>query len=573
MVLREFFARHWPVYLLGISLLIVTDLLSLLIPRAVGQAVDSIGTGDGNVTSALWLLAGVAVAMAVLRFLYRECIMGTTRRLEHFLREKLFHHALHLPMSIFDEAGPGKIMALTVNDVASVRVAIGLGIMLLVDAGVMGLISFLVMFRSIDPMLTLWSVAPLPIVFILAAFLGRTVHERFRRVQEKFSVLTEFTQELFGGVKVIKAFGVEATLTDRFRNVNQENMAANLALARVQAVYLPVTHVAPLLCYAVSLWIGGGLIIAGTISVGELAAFTGYLGLIIWPVMGLGYLINTVQRGSASLMRINDFLAIPPYEISDGENTSASVEWQEDIEFRGLTFQYPHATTPSLQDVSLRIPSGATIGIVGRTGSGKTTLLRLLLRLYPVPEGQLFVGGEDINRQDFVRLRAGVGYVPQDAALFSATIAENIMFGQAFERSRVQEAAETAVVREDIDSRAEGFGSMLGEKGTRLSGGQRQRVAIARALIRRPSLLLLDDVFAALDYKTQTELIENLREIEAGRTTLIVSQRVAAVKHASLIIVMDGGRIVERGTHEELIDAGGLYYRLYEQQLAAGDLS
>jgi len=386
-------------------------------------------------------------------------------------------------------------------------------------------------------------------------------------------VLTEFTQELFGGVKVIKAFGVESTLTDRFRNVNQENMAANLALARVQAVYLPVTHVAPLLCYAVSLWIGGGLIIAGTISVGELAAFTGYLGLIIWPVMGLGYLINTVQRGSASLMRINDFLAIPPYEITDGENTAASVEWQGDIEFRALTFQYPHATIPSLQEVSLRIPSGATIGIVGRTGSGKTTLLRLLLRLYPVPEGQLFVDGEDINRRDFVRLRAGVGYVPQDAALFSATIAENIMFGQEFERSRVQEAAETAVVREDIDSRAEGFGSMLGEKGTRLSGGQRQRVAIARALIRRPSLLLLDDVFAALDYKTQTELIENLREIEAGRTTLIVSQRVAAVKHASLIIVMDGGRIVERGTHEELIAAGGLYFRLYEQQLAAGDLS
>lgn len=573
MVLREFFARHWPVYLLGISLLIVTDLLSLLIPRAVGQAVDSIGTGDGNVTSALWLLAGVAVAMAVLRFLYRECIMGTTRRLEHFLREKLFHHALHLPMSIFDEAGPGKIMALTVNDVASVRVAIGLGIMLLVDAGVMGLISFLVMFRSIDPMLTLWSVAPLPIVFVLAAFLGRTVHERFRKVQEKFSVLTEFTQELFGGVKVIKAFGVEATLTDRFRNVNQENMAANLALARVQAVYLPVTHVAPLLCYAVSLWIGGGLIIAGTISVGELAAFTGYLGLIIWPVMGLGYLINTVQRGSASLMRLNDFLAIPPYEITDGDNTAASGEWQGDIEFRGLTFQYPHATTPSLQEVSLRIPSGSTIGIVGRTGSGKTTLLRLLLRLYPVPDGQLFVGGEDINRWDFVRLRAGVGYVPQDAALFSATIAENIMFGQVFERSRVQEAAEAAVVREDIDSRAEGFGSMLGEKGTRLSGGQRQRVAIARALIRRPSLLLLDDVFAALDYKTQTELIENLREIEAGRTTLIVSQRVAAVKHAGMIIVMDGGRIVERGTHEDLIAAGGLYYRLYEQQLAAGDLS
>lgn len=573
MVLRDFFARHWPAYLLGIALLIVTDLLSLLIPRAIGQAIDSIGTGDGNVTGALWLLAGVAVAMAVLRYLYREFIMGTTRRLEHYLREKIFRHALHLPMSVFDEAGPGKIMALTVNDVASVRVAVGLGIMLLVDAGVMGLISFVVMFRSIDPTLTLWSVTPLPVVFIATAFLGRTVHERFRRVQEKFSVLTEFSQELFGGVKVIMAFGVENTLTERFVGVNQENMDANLALARIQAVYVPVTHVAPLLCYAVSLWIGGRLIIAETISVGDLAAFTGYLGLIIWPVMGLGYLLNTVQRGSASLLRINDFLAIPPYEITDGEETDASVVWQGDIEFRDLTFRYPHATTPSLKDVSLKIAAGSTIGIVGRTGSGKTTLLRLLLRLYPVPEGQLFVGGEDINRQDFVRLRSKLGYVPQDAALFSATIAENITFGQTFERGEVLAAAQAAVVREDIDSRAEGFGSMLGEKGTRLSGGQRQRVAIARALIRRPALLLLDDVFAALDYRTQTELIENLREFEAGRTTLIVSQRVAAVKQAGLIIVMDGGRIVERGSHDELLAAGGLYYKLYEQQLAAGDLS
>ena len=309
MLLWEFFKRYWPIYLLGIVLLIVTDLLSLLIPRAVGQAVDSIGTGDGTVTGALWILAGVSVSMAVLRFLYRECIMGTTRRLEYFLRNKIFQHALHLPMSVYDEAGPGKIMALSVNDVTSIRVAVGLGIMLLVDAGVMGVASFLVMFRNIDPTLTLWSVAPLPMVFIATAVLGRMVHNRFRKVQEKFSALTEFAQELFGGVKVVKAFGAEKTMMERFRNVNQENMAANISLARIQAIYSPVTHVAPLMCYAVALWLGGNLIIEGKISIGGLAAFTGYLGLIIWPVMGLGYLINTVQRGSASLIRINEFLS------------------------------------------------------------------------------------------------------------------------------------------------------------------------------------------------------------------------------------------------------------------------
>ena len=574
MVLWEFFKRYWLIYLLGIALLIATDLLSLLIPRAVGQAVDSIGTGDGTVTEALWILAGVSVSMAVLRFLYRECIMGTTRRLEYFLRNKIFQHALHLPMSVYDEVGPGKIMALSVNDVTSIRVAVGLGIMLLVDAGVMGVASFLVMFRSIDPTLTLWSVAPLPLVFIMTAVLGRMVHNRFRNVQEKFSALTEFSQELFGGVKVVKAFGSEKTMTERFRDVNQENMAANMSLARIQAIYSPVTHVAPLMCYAVALWLGGNLIIEGKISIGGLAAFTGYLGLIIWPVMGLGYLINTVQRGSASLIRINEFLSMRPYEIITDMQVEAPIAGPlGDIEIRNLTFQYPLSAGPSLKELSLLIPDGSTVGIVGRTGSGKTTLLRILLRLYPFEDGKVFIGGVDINSIEFVRLRSFIGYVPQDAALFSATIAENIAFGQPYNRSQVQQAAESAVVREDIDAKPEGFGAVLGEKGTRLSGGQRQRVAVARALIRQPFLLLLDDVFSALDYGTQAELVDNLRAVETGRTTLIVSQRVAAVKHAKFIIVMDGGRIAEQGSHDELIAARHLYYRLYEQQLAAGDLA
>lgn len=573
MIIREFLMRHWPLYGLGITLLIITDLLSILIPRTIGQAIDIIG-GNGDVTDSLWFLATIAATMAVLRFFYRECIMGTTRRLEYFLRNQIFRQALYLPMSIYDEAGPGKLMALTVNDVTSVRVAVGLGIMLLVDAGIMGVVSFTMMFRSIDPTLTLVSVLPLPLVFIATAVLGRVVHERFRRVQEKFSVLTEFTQELFGGVKVVKAFGAEEILTARFADVNRDNMTANLALAEIQAVYIPITHVAPLTCYALALGFGGRLIIENRISVGDLAAFTGYLGLIIWPVMGLGYLINIVQRGRASWLRIRDFLTILPYENrSEAGDSSTPLILNGDIELRDLTFQYPLASVPSLRGISLRIPAGSTVGIVGRTGSGKTTLLRLLLRLYPVPDGKIFMSGEDINRLGFVRLRSAIGYVPQDAALFSATIGENITFGQPYDRQAVRDAARLAVVREDIDARAEGFASRLGEKGTRLSGGQQQRVAVARALIRRPALLLLDDVFSALDYRTQAELIDNLHEIEAGRTTLIVSQRVAAVKHAPIILVMDEGKIAEMGTHDELIDAGGLYYRLYEQQLAAGEVS
>jgi ATP-binding cassette subfamily B protein len=551
--------------------LIITDLLSLLIPGAIGKAVDSIGTGDGNVLGMLSVIGAVAVAMAVFRFLYRECIMGTTRKLEHYLRERIFCHALYLPMSTYDETGPGKIMALIVNDVASVRVAIGLGIMLLVDAGIMGLASFLVMFHNIDPILTFWSVAPLPFVFVGTAWLGRIVHARFRIVQERFSELTEFAQELFGGIKVIKAFGAESRFVDRFSTVNRENMDANLSLAEIQAIYIPITHVAPLLCYAIALFVGGRMIIEGKLTVGDLTAFIGYLGLIIWPVMGLGYLINTVQRGMASLLRINEFLAIPPHELATEEQRFDGLAIRGDIEMRNLSFQYPRSSTTVLNNVTLKIPAGGTIGIVGRTGSGKTTMLRMLLRLYPVTEGTIFIDGQDINDYDYSRLRKTIGYVPQDSALFSQTIAENIAFGEPYERERIARAARMAVVEEDIDSRTEGFATLLGEKGVRLSGGQRQRVAIARALIRNPAILLLDDVFASLDYKTQNQLVENLQNYETGRTTLIVSQRVAAVKHARFIVVLDAGRVCEQGTHEQLIQANGLYYKLYEQQLAAGE--
>ncbi len=573
MIIKEFFAKHWPKYALGIFFLIVTDLLSLLIPRAIGQAVDSIGLGDGQVNRMIILIGGVALAMAVLRYLYRECIMGTTRRLEHHLRSKIFRHSLFVPMSMYDESGPGKIMALAVNDVTSVRVAVGLGIMLLIDAGIMGLASFIVMFRNIDPVLTLLSVAPLPLVFISTAWLGRIVHVRFKKVQEQFSELTEFAQELFGGVKVVKAFGAERQFVARFTAVNRGNMNANLSLAGIQAIYTPVTHVAPLFCYAIALFVGGRMIIADRLTVGELTAFTGYLGLIIWPVMGLSYLINTVQRGMASKQRIDDFLAMDGVENSVEPNEPAAVKITGVIEIRNLTFQYPNATTPSLRDVTASIPAGATVGIVGRTGSGKTTLLRLLLRLYPVDYGMIFVDGEDLNRYEFAALRAVIGYVPQEAALFSQTIAENIAFGEDYDRTRILQAARSSVVEADIDARAEGFATLLGERGVRLSGGQRQRVAIARALIRNPAILLLDDVFAPLDYKTQNQLVENLREIETGRTTLIVSQRVAAVKHASMILVLDAGRICEQGSHEKLLAARGLYYKLYEQQLAAGDAS
>ncbi|WP_312524462.1 ABC transporter ATP-binding protein [Anaerospora sp.] len=570
-VLQPFFRVHWLTYSIGVLLLISVDLLQLLIPRIIGKTVDFLISSREEVFGQLLLLVFISILIAVLRYIYRECIMGTTRRLEYYLRKRIFSHALRLPMSFFDEHGPGKIMALTTNDVSAVRVAIGLGIMLFVDAVIMGAASLIVMVKTINWQLAAWTILPLPIIFMLVIYMGKFVHDRFRKVQENFSSMTEFTQEVFAGVKIIKGFAAERTTLERFSSINKANVAANMEMAQLQAAYIPVTHIAPLTCYAIALFVGGDLIIKGAITIGEFAAFSGYLGLIIWPVMGLGYLINTVQRGAASLNRISDLLDQPAYEDRD-EPVETSKEIREtDIRITNLTFQYPTGKQPALTNLSLFIPAGTVLGIVGHTGAGKSTLLQLLLRLYNPPENTIFISNREIHAIDYNSLRQAVGYVPQDSLLFSKTIAENIAFDQPYLREQIEKAAQLAVIQEAIDDKPLGFGTILGEKGKKLSGGQQQRVAIARALIKEPAILLLDDIFAALDYRTQAELLANMSQFTAGRTTLIVSQRVAAVKSADLIIVMKEGSIAEQGTHQQLIEKKGLYYELYEQQLMNGE--
>jgi ATP-binding cassette subfamily B protein len=441
---------------------------------------------------------------------------------------------------------------------------------LLVDALIMGLASFLVMARIVNWQLTWQSVLPLPFIVLSTVLMGRPIHERFRAVQEHFSRLTEFTQETFAGARVVKGFATEPVAIGRFTAVSRDNVAANLAMARLQAAYFPVTHTGPLFCYALALYFGGRLIVSGTLTVGDLVAFLGYLGLMIWPVTGFSYLVATVQRGSASLARIAALLAEPAYETEPrGETVPLP---GSGIELRGLSFTYPGVGSPALRDITLSIPPGAVVGIVGRTGAGKSTLLKLLLRLDDPPADAIFVGGQEIHTIDFQTLRQGIGYVPQDSFLFARTIGENIAFDREYSRprSRPQPAA---AVKEAIDDKPYGFGTVLGEKGRRLSGGQQQRVAIARALVKDPSILLLDDVFSALDYGTQTELLANMNDFSGGRTTLIVSQRVAAVKDADFIVVLENGAVVEQGTHSELVARESLYYRLYEQQLVNGEQS
>ena len=576
-LLQPFYRSNWALFTSGVLLLIFVDLLQLLIPRLIGRSVDSFLFEPSALLNYVWQMLVVSVIMLIGRYYYREYILGTTRRLEYYLRRELFFHSLRLPMDFYDQNGPGKLMALMTNDITAVRMALGLGSILFIDAVIMGLASFVVMVRMINWELSLWSVLPLPIILFVATYMGNVVHSRFRTVQEKFSELTEFAQETFAATKVIKGFAAEEKMADRFYLVNNQNVAANMSLIKLQAAYVPITHVLPLLCYAIALYLGGKLIIAGQITVGDLTAFIGYQGLIIWPMMGLGYLINMAQRGLASLESISDFLQQSTYEgyqLALGSDKSQPTKAvTTDITITNLTFNYPSSTSPTLKNINLSIRSGQTVGLVGRTGSGKSTLLKLLLRLYDPPYSSISIGGREIHSIDFSELRDLCGYVPQDSVLFSKTIGENIAYDRDYSEQAIREAARLAAVTEDIHSKPEGFDTRLGEKGKKLSGGQQQRVAIARALIKQPDLLLLDDVFSALDYETEAVLLNNMRSLIRSRTTIIVSQRVAAVTQCDRIVVLDHGEILEEGSHGELVAKRGLYYEIYEQQLIDGELA
>ena len=562
-IFSQFFKGYGPVYLLGVLILITINILFLYVPRLIGEAINTLYYGKEGLTTYIGYFFMLAIVITVLKFSSRHLLLGSIRRFEFLLRRRLFDHALYIPTAYYEKNGPGKVMALMTNDVTSLRVSLGLGVMILVDAIFFGIFSFFLMAKEISVSLTALTLLPMPFILTGMLTVSRRMRKRQKEAQNTYSDLTEFAQELFLGMPVIRAFNREMRSLWRFNNINKVNYDKNMRVAFLDSILAPLTFVAPFMCHAIAIFICGRLIIANEITVGDFVAVNGYLSLIIGPIMGIGSLLSVLQKGLASLDRIYDFLMIEEEKPTDEERELPLTT----LTVKDLTFTYPETKVPMLHDVNFTIKPGEFIGIVGGPGSGKSTLFKLLLRLHDTPQGSIYVGDEDITSMPLQVLRRSIAYVPPEPYLLGTTIGENIAFGEASDHTlELSQAAERAALTRDLSERLAPAAKRLKEGGTDLSGGQKQRVNIARGLYKNAPYLLLDDSFSALDTISAGTIINILRQ-GRNQSLLFISQRLEALREADRIIVFKEGTIVEEGTHEALMAKEGEYYRLYAQQL------
>ncbi len=565
-ILRELWRyRLWLLF--GVLALLAVDAAQLALPLIVRAAVDDLVAGIGaHLPRYASYLVGIAGVVLVFRFLWRLFLFGAGRRIERDLRNRLFSHLLTLSPAFYAQHSTGDLMAHATNDLEAVRRACGMGVLLAADTVIM--VSFaLAAMISISPRLTLLAFAPLPLITLVVLGFGRLIHRRFEAVQASFARLTERVREALSGIRILRAFAREEGMGRVFARDNQDYIRLNMALVRVWGVFRPLIGLLAGLGTGIVLWFGGRAVLTLDISLGDFVAFTSYLGMLIWPMMALGWIVNLLQRGAASMDRIQKLFAAQP-DITSPPKPKPFPR-SHSIEFRNLTFSYPGESRPVLREISVRVEQGMTLGVVGLTGSGKSTLVRLIPRLYDPPPGTLLLGGTDVRELELERLRGAIGMVPQDVFLFSATLRENIAFGRPeASEEEIWEAARLAGLADEIASFPDGLDTLVGERGIALSGGQRQRVGIARALLLDPPILILDDVLSSVDAKVEEEILGHLQGVLARRTAIVVAHRISAVRGADWIIVLQDGQIVEQGDHRRLVAQGGLYARLHELQQA-----
>jgi ATP-binding cassette subfamily B multidrug efflux pump len=559
-------------FVAGTVCILLSNAALVYAPQVIRHAVQDL-SHHGVTRSVLWRYAWILLAIAAVRntflFLTRWIVIGISRDIEFDLRNDLFAHLETLSYSYYQRMRTGDIMAKATNDLNAVRMLLGPAIMYSANTIVFTAAALAFMF-AISPKLTFYAFLPLPVVSVTIQYFGRRIHERFERIQAMFSDISARAQENFSGARLIRAYVQEEAEIAAFEIANEEYISRSLKLVRLMGMLWPTLELMLGVAMVLVLWIGGREVLGGRIDIGGFTAFNFYMLQLTFPVIALGWVINIFQRGTASMARINEILIEQPLIRDEAE--AVDEEIVGDIEFRGLSFSYEGKEV--LHDLNLRVPAGSSLAIVGPTGSGKTTLVSLIPRIYDAAQGTVLIDGQPIRNYSLQSLRQNIGFVPQETFLFSESIRENIALGvDSANDAEIHDAAEAANIAVDIEGFPEGYGTVVGERGITLSGGQKQRTAIARALIRNPRILILDDALSSVDTHTEDKILNHLRDVMQGRTTIFISHRVSTVRNADRIAVLHGGQIVELGTHDELLALNGYYSDLYNKQLLEEELA
>ncbi|MFA6026203.1 MAG: ABC transporter ATP-binding protein [Ignavibacteriaceae bacterium] len=567
--LKKYFLRYKTKIFWGILFILISNGFSTYVPIVIKDAMNDLHKSLAQQTLIKYglLIAGTSLIAGVFRFLIRQTIIVVSREIEFDLRQDFWAHIQRLPLRYFQNNSTGNIMAHATNDINAVRMFIGPAVMYTIDTGIRFLIVLWIML-SIDVSVTLYSLLPLPFLSYMIYVIGKKIHARFTAIQEKFSELTTKAQENYSGMRVIKSYVREESEIDEFATLSKDYLHRNMKLVKIQALFQPILFLITGLSIIIVIWVGGSEVINNKLMLGDVTALIIYLGMLIWPIIAFGWVINIIQQAEASMKRLNKILA-EPFEIVETEETDFSLkDLKGKITFRNVSFSYQEHLPKVLNNINLEIPVGTTLAIMGLTGAGKTTMINLLPRLYDITEGEILLDDIPINKIPLATLRKQIGFVQQETFLFSDSIANNLTYGLKEHNSdKMMSASRIAQFDKDVKDFPNGYETIIGERGITLSGGQKQRATIARSLVIDPKILILDDSFSAVDTHTEEEILKNLKTFMKERTSIIISHRISTVKDADKIVVLDKGTIAEEGTHDELLALNKLYADIYYKQL------